>query len=147
MRWPHCMYVHLFSLYFKINLWPYFSLFLFPPSLPPSLIFSDPQQWPKCREKSPLTWREDGFTNVTLQDAAKYTPKALIWKPTAESIQVCTPSSHPQHTHVHTHMHAWRHRSLWEIRREESLQTKTNPFTFMGTGSIHGFYFYISFIL
>ena len=69
----------------------------------PLFLCSDHQQWPKCREKSLLSWREDGFTNVILQDAAKCTPKAPTWKPTAESIQVCILPPHHQHTHTHTH--------------------------------------------
>lgn len=44
-------------------------------------------QWPKCRERSHLIWREDEFISVTLQDAAKCTLKALTWKLTAEFIQ------------------------------------------------------------
>lgn len=137
------MYVHLFSLYFKINLWPYFSL---SPSSPPSLShFLRSATMTQMQGEESLDLKRRRIHQCDFAGCSKVYTKSSHLK-AHRRIHTGLHNFTPPPTHTHTCMHA-RRRSLWEIGREESLQTKTNPFIFMGTGSIHGFYSYVLLIL
>lgn len=134
MKHYHCMYIHLFSLYFKIILWPYFSCFAQTSSNDPNAGRRVP--WLEEKTDSPM-W----LCRMQQSIHQKLSPESPPQNPYR--------SAHlhpPIHTHTRARVHTYT-QSLWEIGREESLQTKTDSFILMGMGSIHGFYSYVLFFL